>query len=65
LARSSNSTWVVLLDRLALGSLALGLVLYVMPYWRAGRLAAAFWITLAATLLHVYTSHARARQGGT
>jgi len=50
------------LDRVAIGSLTVGLALYVMPYWRAGRLAAAFWITLAATLLHVYTSHARSSQ---
>jgi len=64
LARSSSSRWLVLLDRAAIGSLALGLALYVMPYWRDGRLAAAFWITLAATLLHVYTSHARSSQGG-
>jgi hypothetical protein len=47
----------------ALVSLAAGLVLYVMPYWRSGRLAAAFWITFAATLLHAYTSHARSREG--
>ena len=65
MARSSSSRGIVLLDRLALGGLATGLLLYVMPYWRAGRLAAAFWITLVATLLHVYTSHARARRGDT
>jgi len=53
---------MVLLDRAAIGSLAVGLALYVMPYWRAGRLAAAFWITFAATLLHLYTSHARSSQ---
>ena len=40
--------------------LALGLALYVLPFWREGRLRPAFWITLVATLLHVYTSHKRA-----
>jgi hypothetical protein len=60
LARSSNSRWIVLLDRAVLGALAAGLALYVMPWWREGRLAAAFWLTLLAALLHVYTSHRRA-----
>ena len=41
-------------------SLAFGLALYVAPFWREGRLRPAFWITLIATLLHVYTSHKRA-----
>jgi hypothetical protein len=45
------------LDRAALIGLALGLALYVLPFWRAGRLRVAFWTTLLATLLHVYTSH--------
>jgi len=40
--------------------LALGLALYVAPFWPEGRLRPAFWITLIATLLHVYTSHKRA-----
>jgi hypothetical protein len=53
-----------LLDRVALCALAVGLFLYVMPWWREGRLAAAFWLTLVATLLHVYTSHGRARSEG-
>ena len=48
------------LDRVALGGLALGLALYVMPFWREGRLRPAFWITLVSALLHVYTS----RQSG-
>jgi len=60
LERSSSNGWLVALDRSALGALALGLALYVMPWWREGRLAAAFWLTLVATLLHVYTSHRRA-----
>ncbi len=47
------------LDRFALGALALGLFGYVMPLWHDGRLAYVFWLTLAATVLHVYTSHAR------
>ena len=44
------------LDRVALGGLALGLALYVMPFWREGRLRPAFWITLAvdaASRLHL------------
>lgn len=47
-----------------MAGLSLGLALYVMPFWRDGRLAAAFWLTLLATLLHVYTSHARASGEG-
>jgi hypothetical protein len=31
-----------------------------MPWWREGRLSVAFWLTFAAVLLHVYTSHRRA-----
>lgn len=60
MARSSSNRVIVALDRAALGALALGLGLYVMPWWREGRLYVAFWLTLAATLLHVYTSHERA-----
>jgi hypothetical protein len=59
LERSSNKRWIVLLDRGALAGLALGLALYILPFWREGRLRPAFWITLASTLLHVYTSHKR------
>ena len=44
-----------------MGGLVLGLALYVMPLWREGRLRPAFWLTLVATLLHVYTSHKRAK----
>jgi hypothetical protein len=62
LARSSNE----FVDRLALAGIALGLSLYVAPFWSDGRLKLAFWITFAATVLHVFTSHARssATQGG-
>ena len=56
----SSSNWIVALDRAALLGLALGLALYVLPFWREGRLRPAFWVTLASTLLHVYTSHKRA-----
>ena len=38
----------------------LGLVLYVMPFWPEGRLRWALWLTLVATVLHVFTSHRRA-----
>ena len=48
-------------DRVALGGLALGLLLYVMPFWREGRLRPALWITLLSTLLHVYTSRQRGK----
>jgi hypothetical protein len=64
LARSSNNAWVVRLDRVALYTLAAGLALYVMPWWREGRLSAAFWLTFVATLLHIYTSHQRASNEG-
>lgn len=50
---------IIRLDRLALWGLALGLGLYVLPFWREGRVRWGFWLTLAFTLLHVYTSHAR------
>jgi len=43
----------------ALGGLVLGLAMYVIPLWRGGRLRWAFWVTLVATVLHVYTSHRR------
>jgi hypothetical protein len=46
-----------LLDRCALFGLAAGLAAYVLPFWPEGRLRVAFWLTLASTLLHVYTSH--------
>ena len=59
MGRSSNKSWIVTLDRAALGGLALGLALYVMPLWPEGRLRPAFWLTLLSTLLHVYTSHKR------
>jgi len=64
LGRSSSSGRIVALDRAALLGLALGLALYVLPFWREGRLRPAFWITLVSTLLHVYTSHKRAGRDG-
>jgi len=54
----------VLLDRAVLGALGVGLVLYIMPWWPEGRLGAAFWLTLAATLLHMYTSRRRVSSEG-
>jgi hypothetical protein len=56
---SPASRFVVALDRAAIGGLVSGLVLYVMPCWREGRLRWALWLTLVSTLLHVYTSHRR------
>ena len=50
---------VVLFDRVAVGGLAIGLMFYVLPIWREGRLRWGFWLTLVSTLLHIYTSHAR------
>jgi hypothetical protein len=41
-------------------ALGVGLGLYVLPFWREGRLRPALWLTLVATLLHVYSSHKRA-----
>ena len=58
---SSSRSWLVQADRLAFGGLVLGLGFYVMPWWNEGRLRVAFWLTLAATLLHIYTSHRRAQ----
>jgi hypothetical protein len=60
LARSSSRRRIVTLDRSALGGLALGIALYVMPFWREGRLRAALWITLLSTLVHTFTSRERA-----
>jgi hypothetical protein len=48
------------LDRAALAGLALGLALYVMPWWSEGRLRWAFWLTLVSTLANVWVTH---RQG--
>ena len=50
---------VIFLDRVALGGLALGLCLYILPLWREGRLRYALSVTLISTLLHIYTSHQR------
>ena len=61
MGRSNSSRWIVLFDRAALGGLALGLALYVMPFWREGRLRPAFWITLLSALVHVYTSRQRGK----
>ena len=47
---------------MALGGLALGLALYVMPFWREGRLRAGVLDhPPVATLLHVYTSRRRGK----
>ena len=50
---------LVALDRAAIAVLVLGLALYVTPFWREGRLRCALWLTLASTVLHLYTSHKR------
>jgi hypothetical protein len=68
LGRSNNrgdSPLIVNLDRAAIGGLAVGLAMYVMPFWREGRLRWAFWLTLVSTILHVYTSHERGRTRST
>jgi hypothetical protein len=54
----------VVLDRVVLGGIALGLGLYVMPFWKEGRLLWAFWLTLICTLLHIYTSRQRGLREG-
>jgi len=67
LGRSNSrhgSRVIVGLDRAAIGGVALGLGVYVMPFWPEGRLRWAFWLTLLSTLLHVYTSHARSSGSG-
>jgi hypothetical protein len=56
---SGGARFIVLFDRAAVCGLAAGLALYVLPFWREGRLRAAFWVTLVSTLLHIYTSHKR------
>jgi len=55
----SGGRFIVGLDRAALAGIALGLAMYVVPFWREGRLRLAFWLTLMSTLAHVYTSHRR------
>jgi hypothetical protein len=64
LARSNSK--LLLLDRLALVGITLGLASYVAPFWNDGRLGVAFWLTFAATLLHIFTSHVQAdpEEGG-
>jgi hypothetical protein len=52
------------LDRAALIGITLGLATYVVPFWGDGRLRLAFWLTLVATVLHIYTSHAQAEPDG-
>jgi hypothetical protein len=44
-----------LLDRLALGGIALGFILVFQPW--GGTLRSGFFVTLVATILHVVTSH--------
>jgi len=60
LVRSNSS----LLDRAALAGIAVGLAIYVAPFWSDGRLRLAFWLTFAATVLHIFTSHAGVGAGG-
>jgi hypothetical protein len=55
-----SAALIVQLDRAVLVALAAGLALYVAPFWAEGRLRAAFWLTLVAAVLHIYTSHRRA-----
>jgi hypothetical protein len=47
----------------ALAGIAVGLASYVAPVWSDGRLRLAFWLTLAATVLHIVTSHTRSDTG--
>jgi hypothetical protein len=54
---SHDTRFIVFLDRAVLAGLGVGLALYIMPFWRQGRLRCAFWVTLISTLLHIYTSH--------
>jgi hypothetical protein len=46
---------VWLLDRVALGGIALGFLLVFQPW--GGLLRAGFFVTLVSTILHVVTSH--------
>jgi hypothetical protein len=55
----ASKSWAARADTVALCSLALGLALYVIPWWSEGRLRYAFWLTLLATVLHIITSHLR------
>ena len=44
------------LDRIALAGIAGGMLLLVQPWWQGGfRLG--FFVTMAATLMHIVTSH--------
>jgi hypothetical protein len=61
---SPSRSFAVLLDQAVLAGLALGLALYVMPFWKEGRLVWAFWLTLICTLLHIYTSRQRGLEEG-
>lgn len=55
MARSNNR--LAVLDGAALAGITVGILAYVVPAWSEGRLEFAFWLTLAATVLHIYTSH--------
>ena len=46
-----------------LAGLGLGLLGYVMPLWPDGRLVWAFWLTLASTVLHLFTSRYSQSEG--
>lgn len=49
------------LDTAALAGVGAGLCLYVLPLPFPGALRMGFWLTLASTLLHIYTSSSRPR----
>jgi len=44
------------LDRTSLAGMAFGIALILQPWW-AGGFRAGFFVTAAATVLHVVTSH--------
>jgi hypothetical protein len=56
----AKASWIARIDVAARAGLLVGLAFYALPLWQQGRLRVAFWLTLASTLIHVFTSHRRA-----
>ena len=61
--RGLSPTLVRRCDRLALAGIGAGLALLFQPWWAAG-FRAGFFLTLAATLAYIVTSHLHRPEAG-
>ena len=59
MAPSRNRKLWRALDRAALAGIAAGIAMLVQPWW-AGGFRIGFFVTLAATVFHIVTSHVAA-----